>query len=80
MYADIYRDLDQILSQDDADAFSFLLELPRLRRTCFYFHTFTRKDGRDYRVAFLTLHYLRVLAWRCRMARLRQEVRWLFSL
>ena len=84
MYADIYRDLDQILSQDDTDAFwdalSFLLGVPRLRRTCFYFHTFTRKDGRDYRVAFLTLNYLRVLTWRCRMARLRQEVRWLFSL
>jgi hypothetical protein len=66
MYAEIYRDLDQILSQDDTDAFwdalSFLLGVPRLRRTCFYFHTFTRKDGRDYRVAFLTLHYLRVLA------------------
>ena len=84
MYADIYRDLDQILSQDDTDAFwdalSFLLGVPRLRRTCFYFHTFTRKDGRDYRVAFLTLKFLRILFWRCRMARLRQEGRWLFSL
>ncbi len=84
MYADIYRELYEILNDEESNVFGealgYLLGLPRFRRTCFYFHTFTRKDGCDYRVAFLTLKFLRILFWRCRMARLRQEVRWLFSL
>ncbi len=83
MYADIYRDLDHILSQDETDAFwdalAYLLEVPRFRRACFYFHTFTRTDGRSYRSAFLTLKFLRVLAWRCRLARYSRQARLLFG-
>lgn len=75
MFADIYAEIDRIAEEDDA-AFEtvdcYLIEVPWIRRTAFYLHTFTHPNGSFYRSAFLSLKFVRYLVWRLRMQRYRE--------
>jgi len=77
MFADMYAEIDRIWEEQDAafeTVFCYLVEVPRIRRTAFYLHTFTHPNGRFYRSAFLSLKFIRILIWRCRMQRYRKLV------
>ena len=79
MFADIYAEIERIRTEDEQNAFwevcNYFPAIPWIRRTGFYFHTFTRADGSYFREAFLTVKLLRTIIWRCRMLQFRNSVR-----
>lgn len=83
MFADIYAEIDRIVEEDDAAfeaVYCYLIEVPWIRRTAFYLHTFTHPDGRFYRSAFLPLKIMRYICWRLRLQRYRKLVSGLLGL
>ena len=83
MFADIYAEIDRIAEEDDAafgTFYFYMIEMPWIRRTAFYLHTFTHPSGRFYRGAFLPLKLVRYLCWRLRMQRYRKLVNGLLGL
>lgn len=83
MFAEMYDEIDRILTEDCEDVFMemccYFIPLPWPRRTAFWFHTFTRADGSHYRVAFLTTKFFRTLIWRCRILHYRKALARFFA-